>query len=113
MRKNDQRPTTSRPRRPAASGLFGAFRNGRLPTRLETGDDGRGDLLELSDLVRCEPVDHVLAHCFDMSWSRRREGREAGIGQRRCLPAAIGFAIAALDPATFLEPVDGVREPTP
>jgi hypothetical protein len=108
MRKNDQRSATGGSRRPAPSGLFGAFRNGRSPTRLETGDDRRRDLLELPDLIGREPVDDVFAHCFDVPWRRRREGREAGVGQRRRLPTAIGFAIAALDPAAFLEPVDGV-----
>src|SRR5262249_15345588 len=75
------------------------------------GEDRGADVAELPHLFGCQPIHQRPAYLIDVPWRGGGQHGEALVGQLRDLAAAVGRAVQPLNPAAFLEPGDGVRQP--
>src|SRR6266567_6918825 len=75
------------------------------------GDDRRADLPQLPELLGREHVDQRSPDLGDVPGCGLRECGKPLVGELRHLTTAVGRAVRPLDPAAFLQPRDGVRQP--
>src|SRR5262249_19568403 len=100
------------PRNPASAGWSDVVGVVVVLAQARPGGDDRGaDFAELPHLFGYQDIHQRPAYLIDVPWRGGGQHGEALVGQLRDLAAAVGRAVQPLNPAAFLEPGDGVRQP--